>query len=111
MSGAQKTRRQMLEEFLTANPRDAFARYGLALECVNEGDTAAAEGHFRELIAAHPEYVPSYYHYGQLMVKLARGAQAQQIFRQGIAAAKKAGDTHALSELEAALEEAVSGDR
>ena len=99
----------MLEEFLAANPTDAFARYGLALECVNAGDNPAAENNFKQLIAVRPEYVPSYYHYGQLLLKLARNADAQNIFRQGIAAAKKAGDAHALSELEAALAETAAG--
>ena len=110
MSGVQKSRRQMLEEFLTANPRDAFARYGLALECVNAGDTAAAEAHFRDLLAAHPEYVPSYYHYGQLQARLGHASEARKTFQAGIEAARKAGDAHAQSELEAALEEAVTGD-
>ncbi len=39
----KKTRRQMLEEFVTAKPGDAFARYGLAMECVNSGDAPAAD--------------------------------------------------------------------
>jgi tetratricopeptide (TPR) repeat protein len=108
VADALKTRRTMLEEFLAANPGDAFARYGLALECINGGDNAAAEENFRRLISAHPEYVPGYYHYGQLLVRLARGPEAQGTFRQGIEAARKAGDAHALSELEAALEEAVA---
>jgi len=95
----------MLEGFLAANPDDAFARYGLALECVNGGDSAAAEENFRRLIASHPEYVPGYYHYGQLLMRLSRGTDAQGTFRQGIEAARKAGDAHALSELESALEE------
>jgi len=105
MSDALRSRRQMLEEFLAANPADAFARYGLAMECINAGDTAAAEGHFSQLVTAHPEYVPGYYHYGQLQVRLGHGDDARKTFRAGIAAAQKAGDAHALSELEAALEE------
>jgi TolA-binding protein len=100
----------MLEEFLAANPHDAFPLYGLAIECTNSGDTAAAEDYFRRLVSAHPDYVPSYYHYGQLLLRLRRGQDAQATFRQGIAAAKKAGNAHALSELEAALEEAVAND-
>lgn len=100
----------MLEEFLAANPNDAFARYGLALECAKADDDAAAEIHFRKLLEAHPEYLYGYFHYGQLLLKLGRGAEAQETFRQGVAAAKRAGDTHALSELEAALEEAVTRD-
>jgi len=93
----------MLEEFLAANPSDAFARYGLALECVNAGDDADAENQFRQLISAHPEYLYGYFHYGQLLLRLSRGTEAQNTFRQGITAAKKAGDAHALSELETAL--------
>jgi predicted Zn-dependent protease len=95
----------MLEEFLVANPRDAFARYGMALECVNAGDTAAAETHFRELLAAHPDYLYGYFHYGQLLLRLGRADEAQTTFRAGVEKAQKARDAKALSELEAALEE------
>jgi len=98
----------MLEEFLAANPNDSFPLYGLAIECSNSGDTAAAEDYFRRLVAGHPDYVPSYYHYGQLLLRLGRASDAQAAFRQGIAAAHKAGNAHALSELEAALEESVA---
>ena len=105
MSEQNKSRRQKLEEFLALHPEDAFSRYGLALECVNGGDSAAAEENFRRLIASHPEYVPGYYHYGQLLLRLSRSTDAQGTFRQGIEAARKAGDAHALSELESALEE------
>jgi predicted Zn-dependent protease len=107
MPDAPKSRRELLEEFLAANPNDAFARYGLAMECAKTDDDAAAESHFRQLIAAHPDYLYGYFHYGQLLLRLARGDEAQQTFRQGIAAAKKKGDAHALSELETALEEAL----
>jgi len=105
MPDAAKTRREMLEQFAAANPTDAFARYGLALECSNAGDSPAAEQNFLLLRSSHPEYVPGYYHYGQLLLRLSRVPDAQSIFREGIEAAKKARDAHALSELEAALEE------
>lgn len=108
MTDAPKSRREMLEEFLAANPGDGFARYGLALECVNGGDDGAAENHFRQLVSAHPDYLYGYYHYGQLLLRLERDAEAQQIFRKGIEAARKAGNAHALSELESALEDAVA---
>src|SRR5271168_2454104 len=87
MPDAPKTRRQMLEEFLAANPHDAFARYGLALECANAGESAAAEDHFRQLVSAHPEYVPGYYHYGQLQARIGRREDAQKTFRAGVSAA------------------------
>ena len=46
MTDQKKTRRQKLEEFLGSNPNDAFSRYGIALECIREGDLAAAESNF-----------------------------------------------------------------
>ena len=39
----KKSRRQMLEEVVAAHPNDAFALYGLALECAGAGDTEAAD--------------------------------------------------------------------
>jgi len=105
MSQPAKTRRQKLEEFVAAKPGDAFSRYGLAMECVNSGDAAAAEEHFRKLLASHPDYVAGYFHFGQLLTKLARTGEAREILSSGIAVAKKKGDDHARSEMETALNE------
>ncbi len=105
MTQQQKTRRQMLEEFTRAHPRDAFVRYGLALECAKDGDYDAAIEHFRQLLADHPDYVAGYFHYGQLLVKLARTEEAKQILSAGIAVAQKAGNEHAGTEMQAALTE------
>lgn len=96
-------RRQMLETFVAAHPNDAFARYGLAMDCVGTGDLQAAADHFAHLVAASPQYLPSYYHYGQLLARLERPEEARQILRTGMDVARKAGDLHALSELEQAL--------
>ena len=60
MTEQNKTRRQKLEDFLAKNPNDTFTRYGIALECVKEGDLPAAETHFQALIQANPDYVPGY---------------------------------------------------
>src|SRR5580704_5221891 len=40
MTDQKKTRRQKLEEFLAANPNDAFSRYGIALDCRSEEHTS-----------------------------------------------------------------------
>lgn len=105
MNAPQKTRRAMLEEFVIVNPNDAFARYGLAMECTNGGDSAGALEHFRLLLGAHPEYVPGYFHFGQLLSKTNQRDAAKKTFAEGVSMARKAGDTHALSELQAALDE------
>jgi len=101
----KKTRRQILEEFVAAKPSDAFARYGLAMECANCGDASAADGHFKTLLGSHPEYVAGYFQYGQFLAKSGRTDEARSTLSTGIAAALRTGDAHARSEMEAALAE------
>jgi predicted Zn-dependent protease len=98
-------RRQMLEQFVQKNPADAFGRYGLAMECVNENDFAAAETHFAQLISAHPEYVAAYYQFGRLLATQNRTEESRKILREGVARAAQSGDTHAQQEMQAALDE------
>ena len=105
MTQPQKTRRQMLEEFAATHPDDAFARYGLALECSKTGDHDAAIEHFRKLLAEHPDYVAGYQQLGQLLARLARSEEAKQVFTAGIGVAQRVGNEHARSEMEAALGE------
>jgi len=103
MTQTTKTRRESLEGFVKASPNDAFARYGLALECAKLGDDAAAEEHFKQLIAANPSYVAGYFHFGQLLSRLGRIDEARQILTIGVSVADQSGDTHARDEMQAAL--------
>ena len=66
MTGQKKTRRELLESFVAQKPDDAFSRYGLAMECVNSGDSAAAEANFRELLQRNGDYVPAYLMFAQI---------------------------------------------
>ena len=103
MTDQKKTRRQMLEEFVSKKPDDAFSLYGLAMECMNSGDTAAADTHFRALLERNADYIPAYLMYAQLLARESRTGEARQILSTGIAAAAKKGDQHARSEMEALL--------
>jgi len=105
MADQQKTRRELLETFVAQKPDDAFSRYGLAMECMNSGDTAAAEGNFRELLQRNADYVPAYLMFAQLLAKQSRAEDARGVLNEGIAAASKAGNAHALSEMESLLNE------
>jgi len=102
-TGPKKSRREVLEEFIAKKPDDAFSRYGLALECMNSGDTPAAEQHFRALLESNTGYIPGYQMYGQLLVRESRKEEARKVLTNGIAAATKAGNQHARSEMEALL--------
>jgi cytochrome c-type biogenesis protein CcmH/NrfG len=100
---AKKTRRALLEEFVAAHPQDAFARYGLAMECANQGDSEAAAANFEKLLSENPNYVAGYFQYAQLLARLSRTVDAKRTLTSGIEAARRAGDQHASSEMEAAL--------
>jgi tetratricopeptide (TPR) repeat protein len=99
----KKSRRIMLEEFVAAHPNDGFARYGLAMECASQGDSAAAVENYEKLLASHPDYVSGYFQYGQLLARLSRTDDARRILTTGIQAARRTGDEHAASEMETAL--------
>jgi thioredoxin-like negative regulator of GroEL len=99
----KKSRRGMLEEFVAKKPDDAFARYGLAMECMNAGDSGGADEHFRALLERNADYVPAYLMYAQFLVRESRGQEARQILGAGISAADKKGNHHARSEMETLL--------
>ena len=105
MTEQKKSRREVLEEFVAKKPDDAFLRYGLALECMNNGDSAAADQHFRALLERNAGYIPAYQMYGQLLVRESRKEEARRVLANGIEAAAKAGNEHARSEMEALLNE------
>jgi predicted Zn-dependent protease len=104
MTQTQKTRREMLEEFVGANPGDAFARYGLAMECARAGDHESASAHFDQLLTSHPDYVTGYFQYGQMLVSSGQAERAKEVLARGIQAAERKGDAHAAEEMQAVLE-------
>lgn len=105
MPQQQKTRRQTLEEVVSSNPENAFARYGLAMECVNAGEDKVAREHFHKLLSMHPDYLAAYYHYGLLLKRMGHPKEAREVLRAGVTVARRAGNDHARSELEAAFDE------
>lgn len=103
MTQTQKSRREMLEQFVAQKPNDAFALYGLALECAKLGDNDAATSNFQKLLEANPEYVAGYFQFGQHLGRVGKLEEARKLLSDGILVAQKAGDTHARDEMHAAL--------
>ena len=95
----------MLEAFVAQKPDDAFSRYGLAMECMNNGDPQSADEHFRALLQRNQDYVPAYLMYAQMLVRESRPDEARTVLSSGITAAVKKGDQHARSEMETLLSE------
>lgn len=91
--------------FIAKSPLDPFPRYGLAMELKSQGRLAEARAAFDELIAAFPDYVPTYLHAAATLTALGERDLAGDMLRKGIAAAIAKPDPHARKELEAALAE------
>lgn len=95
---------EVLKSMLAQNPRDSFARYGLAMEHANQGDLEQAVAEYRVLLENNPDYAAAYYHGGQALEKLGRLEDAREMYQKGIETTARTGDLHTKSELEAALE-------
>ncbi|HEY1263708.1 MAG TPA: tetratricopeptide repeat protein [Terriglobales bacterium] len=93
----------MLSEILSQNPNDAFARYGLAMEFSNRGEIERALEEFGKLLSAHPDYTAGYFMAAQTLARAGRSADAKEMLSDGIACARRTGNTHALSEMTAMM--------
>jgi len=94
----------MLTEILEQAPNDPFARYGLALEYSKSGDTDRAMAEFKKLLSANPDYTAGYFMAAQTLAGASRTQEAKQMLADGIASARRTGNTHAQSEMESMLE-------
>lgn len=97
-------RRLKLEQSLADDPGDTFLRYGLALQCLREGDIEEGRSRLRALIADHPEdQVAAYQQLGQSYLEAGERDEAVETLRAGIALARARGDGHAAAEMEGLL--------
>lgn len=94
-----------LNEILTQSPNDAFARYGLAMEYSKQGDLDRALAEFAILLKGNPEYTAGYFMAAQALVRADKAAEAKTMLADGIASARRTGNLHAQSEMEAMLAE------
>jgi predicted Zn-dependent protease len=95
----------LLTEILANDPANALARYSLAMERANAGETDAALAEFATLLAAHPDYTAGYFMAAQTLSKAGRYIQAAAQLRHGIASARRTGNHHAEGEMQAVLDE------
>jgi predicted Zn-dependent protease len=94
-----------LNDILTQNPNDTFARYGLAMEYAKQGDLDRSLAEFSILLKSNPDYTPGYFMAAQTLARAERVAEAKAMLTDGIASARRTGNLHAQSEMEAMLTE------
>ena len=92
------TRREKIEAMLKDDPQDVFLRYSLALEMESAGEWEAGLEILEDLARSGPPYVPAFHMAGQHLVKYGRIDDARRALREGIEAARAAGNSHAAAE-------------
>lgn len=95
----------MLQEILAQNPNDPFARYGLAMEYANKGETETALAEFARLLEANPDYTAGYQMAAQTLLRAGRSDEARAKLQAGIACATRTRNQHARAEMEGMLDE------
>jgi predicted Zn-dependent protease len=94
-----------LKEILALDPKNSFARYGIALELATRGETDAALAEFDTLLANDPDYTAGYFMSAQTLANAGRTGKAIERLKAGISCAARAGNRHALSEMQTMLDE------
>ena len=93
-------RTEQLEEFYREDPGDPFNAYALALEYL-KSNTQKAQELFEKLLSTHPNYLPTYYPFAQLLSEQ-QDDRAEVIYKQGIDTAKRLNDLKTFRELTSA---------
>jgi predicted Zn-dependent protease len=94
-----------LKEILALDPRNSFARYGIAMELANSGAVDEALAEFNALLANDPDYTAAYFMSAQTLANAARNPEAIERLKAGISCAARTGNRHALSEMQSMLDE------
>src|SRR5271166_6390062 len=78
-------RRQKLEQSLAEDPGDTFLRYGLAVQCLQDGDSDEGRARLQLLIADHPvDQIAAYQQLGQSYVETGETDLAIATLEEGI---------------------------
>jgi hypothetical protein len=88
-----------IEKMLAAGSTEPFHHYARAMELRSLGRKDEALAAFAGVAERFAGYVPTYLMAAQLAAELGRKEESAGFADRGIAAAQRAGDDHALSEL------------
>jgi predicted Zn-dependent protease len=94
-----------LKEILALDPKNSFARYGIAMELAKGGSIDEALAEFNIILANDPDYTAGYFMAAQTLTNAGRTSEAIERLKAGIACAARTGNRHALSEMQAMLDE------
>jgi predicted Zn-dependent protease len=90
---------------LALDPKNSFARYGIAMELARVGQIEASLAEFDALLAMDADYTAGYFMSAQTLATAGRTVEAIERLKTGINCAARSGNKHALSEMQGMLEE------
>jgi tetratricopeptide (TPR) repeat protein len=93
----------LMQNMLEQDPNDAFLKYAIALEYKAVGQIDPAITSLQALVVAHPDYLPTYYQLGEMLVQSDKLEEAIKIYLQGRWLAKTQQDHKTLGEINEAL--------
>jgi tetratricopeptide (TPR) repeat protein len=93
-----------IRSLLEQDPANSRIHFMLCMEHVSAGAWSDARQEFTRLLEKDPNYVAGYYQAGRACEQLDDAEAARACYRDGIEAARRQGDAHSLSELQAALD-------
>lgn len=97
-------RLKQLLDFYKNAPKDSFLIFALAKEYESLQNISEALAYYLKLEELDPNYIGLYYHLGKLYEVLEENIKAQKTYKTGIVISQEAGDYHAVSELNNALQ-------
>ncbi len=92
---------RQLIRFVEEEPGDPFNVYALAMEFIN-GHPEQARPYLDQLLANHPDYLPTYYHAAALYADLNQRDRAAALCETGIELARLQNNAKTLLELQRA---------
>ena len=98
-----KTRKELLNEMLQEQPKDAFLNYAFALELAKEGNMKEAIDKTLALLKEQPDYLGAYHQLGMWLFEEGRFSEAKDVFDSGIALAKSEKNNKAAGEMQESL--------
>ncbi|XOV90848.1 MAG: tetratricopeptide repeat protein [Bacteroidota bacterium] len=100
---------KQLEFYHKEDPNDPFPVYALAMEYLYI-DKQKSRDLFEILLTNHADYIGTYYHAAALYIELGEKEKAELTYKVGISKAQKAGNHHALRELQSAYQNFLFDD-
>ncbi len=94
-----------LKEILALDPKNSFARYGIAIELAGQGETDAALKEFDMLLTNDPEYTAGYFMAAQTLAGAGRKNEAAERLKAGVGCAARNGNSHAMNEMQQMLDD------